>query len=157
MPIKIPNNLPASDTLAGEKIFVMDENLQPLAQDQMKYTPVSSTVSVQLARASDVIVKNTEEEGEKSGDTKKYGRETYMKVTIKGSVIVENLQTKKITLSLTKDLTADVSTVSDSGTIKKTGKYYGLNPYSEVNWEVPLTAGEKKTITYSYDVWVRSK
>ncbi len=138
-------------------VFVMDENLQPLAQDQMKYTPVSSTVSVQLARASDVIVKNSEEEGAKTDDTKKYGRETYMRVTIKGSVIVENLQTKKITLSLTKDLTADVTSTSDSGTIKKTGKYYGLNPYTELTWEVPLTAGEKKTITYNYDVWVRSK
>jgi len=138
-------------------VFVMDEDLQPLAQDQMKYTPVSSTVSVQLSKASDVIVKNSEEEGVKSDVTKKYGRETYMKVTIKGSILVQNLQDKKITLSVSKDLTADVTDVSDSGTIKKTGKYYGLNPYSEISWEVAIGANEKKTITYSYDVWVRSK
>ncbi len=153
--LKLTNT--TTNPLTTAPVFVMDENLQPLAQDQMKYTPVSSTVSVQLARASDVIVKNTEEEGAKTDDTKKYGRETYMKVTIKGSVVVENLQTKKITLSLTKSLTADVTKTSDTGTIKKTGKYYGLNPYTEISWEVPLTAGEKKTITYSYDVWVRSK
>jgi hypothetical protein len=138
-------------------VFVMDEDLQPLAQDQLKYTPVSSTVSIQLSRASDVIVKNSEEEGDKTDVTKKYGRETYMKVTIKGSVIVQNLQDKKITISVDKSLTADVTKVSDSGTIKKTGKYYGLNPYTEVNWEVSLAANEKKTITYDYDVWVRSK
>ena len=138
-------------------VFVMNEDLQPLAQDQLKYTPVNSTVSIQLSRASDILVKNTEEEGEKSGDTKKYGRETYMKVTIKGTINVENLQDKKVTLSVTKDLTADVTVVSDSGKIKKTGKYYGLNPYTEVTWEVPITANEKKTITYTYDVWVRSK
>ena len=138
-------------------VFVLDKDLQPLAQDQLKYTPVSSTVSIQLSRASDLIVKNSEEEGLKSGSTKKYGRETYSKVTINGSVNVENLQDKKITLSVDKNLTADVTDVSDSGKIKKTGKYYGLNPYTEINWEVLLAANEKKTITYSYDVWVRSK
>ncbi len=116
--LKLTNT--TTNPLTTAPVFVMDENLQPLSQDQMKYTPVSSTVSVQLAKASDVIVKNTEEEGAKSDDTKKYGRETYMKVTIKGSVVVENLQTKKITLSLTKSLTAEVTTTSDSGIVKKT-------------------------------------
>ncbi|MFH0865484.1 MAG: hypothetical protein V1904_04785 [Bacteroidota bacterium] len=138
-------------------VFVMDENLQPLAQDQMKYTPTSSDVSIQLSRASDVIVKNTEEEIEKTDVTKKYGKDTYTKVNLKGSIIVENLQDKKITLAVTKSLTAEVSAVSDDGKIKKTGKYYGLNPYSEVSWEVPIGANDKKTITYNYEVWVRSK
>jgi hypothetical protein len=138
-------------------VFVMDENIQPLAQDQMKYTPVSSDVSIQLSRASDVIVKNSEEEVLKTETTKKYGSETYTKVQLKGTIIVENLQDKKITLSLNKDLTAEITESSDNGKIKKTGKYYGLNPYSEINWEISLTSKEKKTITYSYEVWVRTK
>lgn len=138
-------------------VFVMDENLQPLAQDQMKYTPTKSDVSIQLSKASDVIVKNSEEESLKTDDTKKYGKDTYTKVKLKGSIIVENQQSKKITLSVSKNLTADVSEVSDDGTIKKTGKYYGLNPYSEISWEVSVGANDKKTITYNYEVWVRSK
>lgn len=123
----------------------------------MKYTPVGSDVSIQLSRASDVIVKNSEEEVSKTETTKKYGNETYTKVILKGTITVENLQDKKITLSVNKDLTAEVTDVSDNGKVKKTGKYYGLNPYTEVDWEVPLTSKEKKTITYNYEVWVRSK
>jgi hypothetical protein len=138
-------------------VFVMDENLQPLAQDQLKYTPVSGNVSIQLSRAPDVIVKNTEDEINKTDETKKFGRESYSKVILKGSIIIENLQDKKITLSLNKTITAEVTDVSDSGKIKKTGKYYGLNPSTEINWEVPFSAKEKKTITYSYEVWIRSK
>ncbi len=64
-------------------VFVMDENLQPLAQDQLKYTPVSSDVSIQLSRAPDVIVKNTEEEINKTDETKKFGRESYSKGNLK--------------------------------------------------------------------------
>lgn len=153
--LKLTNT--TENPLTTAPVFVMDENLQPLAQDQVKYTPVSTTVSIQLSRASDVIVKNTEEESQKTETTKKYGKDTYSKVILKGSIVVENLQDKKITLSVNKDLTADVTDVSDNGTIKKTGKYYGLNPYTEINWEVPLGAKDKKTITYTYEVWVRSK
>jgi len=153
--LKITNTSENPFTTAA--VFVMDENLQPLAQDQMKYTPVGSDVSIQLSRASDVMVKNSEEEVSKTETTKKYANETYTKVILKGTVTVENLQDKKITLSVNKVLTAEITDVSDSGKIKKSGKYYGLNPNSEVNWEVALTAKEKKTITYSYEVWVRSK
>ncbi|MGD0709860.1 MAG: hypothetical protein ABR968_01630 [Bacteroidales bacterium] len=138
-------------------VFVMNENLQPLAQDQLKYTPVSSDVSIQLSRAPDVIIKNKEEEIKKTDETEKFGKETYSKVILKGSIIVENMQDKKIILSLNKTLTAEVTDVSDSGKIKKTGKYYGLNPSTEIKWEVPFSAKEKKTITYTYEVWIRSK
>jgi len=153
--LKLTNT--TENPLTTAPVFVMDENLQPLAQDQVKYTPVSSTVSIQLSRASDVIVKNIEEESQKTEITKKYGKDTYSKVILKGSIVVENLQEKKITLSVDKDLTGDATDVSDAGTVKKTGKYYGLNPYTEINWEVPLGAKDKKTITYTYEVWVRSK
>lgn len=153
--IKLTNT--SENPFTTAPVFVMDENIQPLAQDQLKYTPVSSTVSIQLSRASDVLVKNSEEEVNKTEITKKYGREAYLKVILKGTIIVENLQDKKITLSVNKNLTADVKDVSDSGTLKKTGKYYGLNPCSEINWEIPLSSKEKKTITYNYEVWVRSK
>jgi hypothetical protein len=138
-------------------VMVLSEDLQPLAQDQLKYTPVDGTISVQLSRASDVIIKNSEEEVSKTETTKKYGGETYNKVIIKGTINVENLQEKKITLSVNKNLTADVIEVSDSGKIKKTGKYYNLNPYTEINWEIPLNSKDKKTITYQYEVWVRTK
>ena len=76
---------------------------------------------------------------------------------LKGTITAENLQDKKIILSINKDITAEVTDLSDSGKIKKTGKYYGLNPNTEVTWEVPLSSKEKKTITYNYEVWVRSK
>lgn len=150
--LKLNNNTTYPFTTAP--VFVQDEKLQPLAQDQIKYTPVASKVKVQLARSPDVIVKNTEEETGKTDNVKKYNSYYYSLVTIKGTIPVENLQSKEITLNITKHLNADVSVASDEGTIKKSGKYSGLNPFSTVEWNVKLAPGEKKSVTYEYKVYV---
>lgn len=135
-------------------VFVQDKNLQPLAQDQIKYTPAGGKVKVQLAKATDVVVKNNEEEVSSEDKAKKYNSYYYKKVTIKGSVKLENLQQKQVKICITKYVNGDVKETSDSGTTKKSGQYSGLNPTSETEWNVTLGKGEKKTITYTYDVYV---
>lgn len=149
---KITNS--STNPFTTAPVFVLNENLQPLAQDQLKYTAIGADVSVQLSKAGDVTVKNTEEEIEKTDNVKKIGKIYYSKVKIKGTIQISNLQNKKIQLNVTKNITADVHIASDDGKITKSGKYYGLNPYSEINWELPLSANEKKTITYQYEVYV---
>jgi hypothetical protein len=137
-------------------VFVQNENLQPLAQDRIKYTPTGSNASVQLSKAGDVVVKNKEEEVAKVDNVKKIGKTYYNKVTIKGTIYIENMQDKKIQLNVKKNLTATINEASDSGVITKSGKYNALNPYSTVEWEIPLGSKEKKSITYQYDVYVSS-
>jgi hypothetical protein len=137
-------------------VFVQNENLQPLAQDRIKYTPTGANVSVQLSKAGDVVVKNKEEESAKADNVKKLGKTYYNKVTIKGTVYLENLQDKKIQLNVNKSLTATVTQAGDNGKISKSGKYNALNPYSTIAWEIPLGSKEKKTITYEYDVYVNA-
>jgi hypothetical protein len=134
-------------------VFVMNENLQPLAQDRLKYTPTGANTSVQLSKAGDVVVKNKEEEVKKEENVKKNGKTFYNKVTIKGTIIIENLQNKKILLTIKKNLLANVIDASDGGKIDKSGRYNYLNPYVDVNWEIPFGAKDKKTITYTYEVY----
>ncbi|MFH0895865.1 MAG: hypothetical protein V2A54_15635, partial [Bacteroidota bacterium] len=150
--LKITNT--TSNPFTTAPIFVLDESLQPLAQDRLKYTPLQADAMVQLSKAGDVYVKNSEEEVTKIEAYKKVGRTIYNKVTVKGQITLENLQNKKINLNITKSLVADVTSVSDNGKFKKSGKYYSYNPYTEIKWEVPMNAGEKKTVTYQYDVLV---
>jgi len=133
--------------------FVMNENLQPMAQDRLKYTPTGANVSVQLSKAGDVVVKNREEEVKKEENVKKIGKVFYNRVTIKGYITIENLQNKKILLTLKKDLLANVLDASDGGKIEKSGRYSNMNPYVNVSWETPLGAKDKKTITYQYEVY----
>ncbi len=134
-------------------VFVLNENMQPLAQDRLKYTPMGANISVQLSKAGDVVVKNKEEEVKKEENVKKIGKVYYIKVTIKGYITCENLQNKKILLTVKKDLLANVFDASDGGKIDKSGRYSYLNPYVTVNWEIPFGAKDKKTITYTYEVY----
>ncbi len=142
-----------SNPFTTAPVFVQNENMQPLAQDRIKYTPTGSDISVQLSKAGDVVVKNKEEELKKEENVKKIGKTYYNKVTIKGTVFIENMQNKKILLTIKKDLTANVLSASNDGKINKSGRYNGLNPYVNINWELPLGAKEKKSITYEYEVY----
>ncbi len=137
-------------------VFVQNENLQPLAQDLIKYTPVGANASIQLSKAGDVVVKNKEEEVSRVENVKKIGKTYYSKVVIKGTITIENLQDKKIQLNVTKNLTAAILEASNDGVIVKNGKYSALNPYSTIDWEIPMNSKEKKTITYQYEVYVNS-
>ena len=150
--LKITNKTTNPFTTAP--VFVLNEKLQPLAQDQIKYTSVNSEVSVQLARAGDIVVKNIEEEVKKEDNAKKVGKYFYNKITIKGVIQISNMLDKKINLNINKFLNALVNEASEGGKTKKPGKYYGLNPYSEINWEVLVNANEEKKITYQYEVYV---
>lgn len=150
--IKLNNTTTFPFTTASA--FILNENQQPLAQDRLKYTPVNASVSLQLSKAGDVVVKNKEEEVSKEDNVKKIGKTYYNKVTIKGSIQIENLQAKKILLSIKKNLFAKITEVSDNGKYEKSGKYSGLNPSTDINWEISFGAGESKTITYVYEVYV---
>jgi hypothetical protein len=135
-------------------VFVLDENLMPLAQDQLKYTAVNGENSVQLARSSDVIVKYNEEEINREDNYKTINKRKYTKVTIKGEITIENLQAKDINLKVDKTVNADIVKSSDNGLYKKIGSYYGVNPVSEIKWDLNIKAGDKKTLTYTYEVLI---
>jgi len=149
---KIKNETDVPFTTAP--VFVQDEKLQPLAQDEIKYTPVGSDVKIQIAQSPDVKINNTEEEKSSEDKAKKYNNYYYKKVTIKGTIKVENLQNKAIKLDVTKNINGNISVASDEGKIKKTGVYTGINPQSNTEWEVKLGANQKKEIMYEYEVYI---
>lgn len=134
-------------------VFVQNEAFQPLAQDRIKYTPKGANASVQLAKAGDIVVKNKEDEVKKEENVKKIGKTYYNKVTIKGTIYVENLQDKKILLTIKKDLVANALSASHDGKIEKSGRYSALNPFVSIDWEIPFNGKDKKSITYEYEVY----
>lgn len=120
----------------------------------INYTAAGGKTKVQLSESPDVYVTNTEDEIKKEGNTKTINKVVYSLVTLKGTIPVENLQPKPITLNLTKYVTGKILEASDGGNIKKPGKYGGINPATNVEWNIKLNANEKKNITYTYEVYV---
>lgn len=135
-------------------VFIQDEKLEPLAQDEIKYTPKGGTVKVQLSKSPDVYVSNIEEQNKKDDNAKTYNKVSYSKVTIKGSIPIQNLQDKTISLNISKYINGTIIAASDEGKINIPGKYNGLNPVSSAEWTITLKPNENKTITYTYEVYV---
>jgi len=150
--LKIANGTKTPFTTAP--VFVMNENLEPIAQDEIKYTPVNASVSVQLSKSPDIIVKNKEEEKERHERAKVVNKANYTQVILEGKIELENLQDKEISLNVFKSINAKVLEAGDNGKITIPVRNQGLNPQSEIEWEVSLKSNEKKIITYRYEVYL---
>jgi len=153
--LKLTNT--SKNPLTTAPVFVMDEALRPLAQDEIKYTAVGDVVTVNLSKSPDILVKNTEEEISREEKAKVIDKNTFNKITIKGTIVVQNLLEKTVTLNVDKTIAALITDVSDKGNIRKPPRYTGLNPSTTAEWEIPMTAGEKKTLTYTYEVYVNAR
>ncbi len=147
--VKNVSNVP----LTTASVMVVNEKEQFVAQDEIKYTPVGATTNIRLSKAIDVIMKNQEEEKTREDNAKKIGKVSYSKVVVKGTVNVENYQSKDATITVTKVLNGTVTSQSNDGKVVKKNSYSYVNPASEIKWEVKLAAGEKKTLTYEYEVF----
>ncbi|OFX44237.1 MAG: hypothetical protein A2046_07705 [Bacteroidetes bacterium GWA2_30_7] len=132
-------------------VMVVTEKGQFMAQDQLKYTPTGAVSVIKLSKAIDVVMKNSEEEVTRVDNYKKIGKTTYNKVTIRGTITVENLQPKQVAIDVIKHVNGSVTNNGDSK-VKKQKTYNSVNPYSDMNWTVALNSGEKKTLTYEYEV-----
>lgn len=151
--LKFTNKTTAPITTAS--VFVVNENEEPIAQDQIKYTPVGAETFIRLSKAVDVSVKSKDEESKKAEDVKKINKVVYDKVTLKGTIEVNNFLNKPITLNVKKWVYGEVTDNGGGKTFKR-GVYNNLNPYTNLSWELDLPAGEKKILTFYYDVYIVS-
>jgi hypothetical protein len=153
--LKFTNNTKAPITSAS--VFVVNEKNEPLAQDQLKYTPVGGEASIRLSKAIDVVIKSEEEEKSRNDNYKKLNKINYGLVIIKGEIEVANYQDKAIVLKTTKNVNGEVTQISDNGKSTKLKNNYNgyVNPNTTISWDVNLAPNEKKKITYEYEVMVQ--
>ena len=139
--------------LTTASVMVVNEKDQFMAQDELKYTPVGSNTFIRLSKAIDIVLKNNEEEKNREDNAKKIAKQSYSRVTLKGTINLTNYQKKDVTVCITKSVNGSVLSQSDGGknTTGKSNKY--MNPASEIKWEVSLGANDKKTLTYEYEVY----
>jgi hypothetical protein len=134
-------------------ILVLSKEEMPIAQSQLKYTPVKGKQDISISKAIDVQIKNEETEikREKIAQKNKDNEFKY-KINYSGVIKIENFQNKKIKLCLTKDISGEVSVSSNNGKsrILKSVDYSDNNFTSLIEWEVEINPGQKLEITYNY-------
>jgi hypothetical protein len=136
-------------------VYVLDEKENPLAQDELKYTPSGAEAVVRLSKAIDVQARNEEEVTDLQENFKKLNKVSYNKATLKGQIKLTNYQQKKIKLSITKIVNGEPGNLSHNGTsIKLKINRNALNATSRITWEVELNPGEQQTVGYDYSILV---
>jgi hypothetical protein len=136
-------------------IFVLDEKENPLAQEELKYTPTGAEGLIRLSKAIDVQARNDEEVVDVQESFKKIAKEYYDRALLKGNIKIANYQGKKIKLTITKYIVGEVTAASGSGKAVKlrvTGD--GVNITTRITWQVELDPGQQQTLTYNYNLLV---
>jgi hypothetical protein len=128
---------------------------KPLAQNTLHYTAAGAQGTVKLTVASDVTVEREELEVERKPRDLERSSTHYDALTIEGTLHLHNFKREAITLSIVKNL--EGTTLSQQPKAKVTRRAVrpkAVNPKERLEWEVPLAAGEEKTVKYRYKIWV---
>lgn len=129
---------------------------KPVSQDTLPYTPKGATSNLKLTIATDIRSSHDEREiARQQNVTRRHGY-SYDEVTVEGTLKIKNYKAKDVRLSIAKALRGSVESQTDEGKAEKLAEAIALdNPMSRLTWEITLKAGEERTITYRYKLWVR--
>jgi hypothetical protein len=136
-------------------IVVEDKNSQFLAQDRITYTPQKGEALVNLSRAIDIQLKNTEEEVSRDVNYERYNGVLYGRATIKGKVSIRNFQRKSVKVDVSKSLNGEVLSA-------QAGKFENIpnasvNKTSTIKWQIELDPDESKVVEYTYTVLFQAR
>jgi hypothetical protein len=129
---------------------------KPVSQDTLPYTPKGAVSNLKLTIATDIRASHEEQEVDRQRNVERRRGYTYDQVTVEGTLKIKNYKTKDVRLSIAKTLRGSVESQTDNGKAEKLGEAISVdNPMSRLTWEITLKAGEERTITYRYKVWLR--
>ena len=131
-------------------------NGKPLAQDTLSYTAPGARASVKLTVATDVAVDSEEKEVERKPRDLERAGYTYDAVTVEGTLTMRSFKRDAITLDVTKTIEGQTLSRDLDGKVTRLAlQPRAVNPTERLEWQVPLPAGETRTVKYRYKVWVR--
>ena len=155
--ILFENKTPLPWTTASALIAKNTQNqIKPIAQDLLSYTPPNGKASVKLTVASDVAVQHTEYEVEREENKKNSDGYHYDLVTVEAKISLKNYKNKPIVLNLNRNVIGEMKESSTNWTVnKKMDMYKIMNKTNQVQWQINLNPNDNQTITYKYQIYIR--
>ena len=129
---------------------------RPTGQGFITFTHEGGECLVPISIASSVLATTAEQELDRVAKDLTFRGGKYDKVIVKGTIQVENLQDRKVTVRLEKPLRGKVRASSHDGkTNEQFTSAYDPNPTSTVHWTIEAEPGKKISVTYEYQFYVQ--
>jgi len=127
-----------------------------LGQDTLPYTPTGSAATLRITRAVGVRAEQRELEIDRKREAVQMYGTRYELVTVRGELSIVNSQSKPIDLEITKTLSGEVKSSEPQARIDRLAAgLQRMNGLVKLTWNLQLGPGEKKEMSYTYDVYVR--
>jgi hypothetical protein len=127
-----------------------------LGQDVLSYTPVGARRTVRITRAVDVQGDRAEYEVSRDRNAASFYGYSYDEVRVRGEIQVTNLKGEAIRLEITKHVQGEVSANPDEAAVATLAEgLQRVNPTTRLTWDLPLEAGEARTLAYEYSLYLR--
>jgi len=130
---------------------------KPVSQDTLTYTQKGAASTLRITIATDIRASHEEREVARQQELNHRRGYNYDLVTVEGKLKVKNYKSKQVHLAIGKTLRGKTEVQSDEGKTVQLGE--GIesdNPKSRLSWEVTLSPGQERVVTYRYRIWVRA-
>lgn len=151
---RLVNNMNMPWTTAPAE-FVKDG--QVTGQDICYYTAPGAETTIRINRAMNVMAEEAELELARKRNATTYHGVRYDLVTVNGELKLENRVDKTATVEVTKNLSGEVlETAPQAKDIPTAKGLKRVNPRHVLVWKIDMKPGEKRTLSYTYEVYVRN-
>jgi hypothetical protein len=128
-----------------------------VGQDICYYTAPETETTIRINRAMNVLAEETEVEVERTRNAIHVRGSSYDLIKVRGELSLRNRLDKSIDLEITKAVSGEIlETVPVAEDVQTAEGLRQVNPRHVLTWEVALMAGEERTLTYTYQVYIRS-
>jgi hypothetical protein len=145
-PTKLPWTTAPALVIAGGR---------PVAQETLQYTPANGETTLRLTVANSIVVDRHEAEAARQRESVRRFDNTWDAVTIEGTIDIRNFKDEPVVLAITREVEGEAIRTRDHRVTRIATTPRAMNPVERLEWEIPLRAGEQKTIKYQYKVFVR--
>jgi hypothetical protein len=131
---------------------------QPLSEDLLKYTPKGGRGELPVTAAVNVATDQDESEADRKLKAHSPSEHVHLDlVTLKGELKIRNFEKTPAEVIITANVPGKPLSASDAGRLASDPTKLTLTERAgTVRWRVELKSGETKTLTYTYERYVKS-
>ncbi|MCA8958941.1 MAG: DUF4139 domain-containing protein [Planctomycetes bacterium] len=126
-------------------------------QRMTSWVNVGETTTLPINKALSVRTLSTESEEPETRDYVRIGGNNHRRTTARGELLICNHRKEAVTMVIRRRFSGQLLSADESPTesLREEG-VYSVNQRNELQWTIELAPGEQKTLTYRYELLVRS-